>query len=123
MCVVACVAMITDNSFDNIKSQAVLKECELTGRMYCPLMEELRLLALHNFSTGIAIQFDPNTHLEGNNLNKTIQIEFNPSLTHAILTVTSEHYIGGLHAVVWDYEEGMVRDPDPEKDILTPLRS
>jgi hypothetical protein len=126
ICVLACIAMLTDKTLDEIVAMARLTRCDRTGKDYCAKREELRLFAELGFITGMSPHWTAPVKLYEDDLTE-VSTWINIADAPAMLTVHDERYISGVHdisgvhAVVWDNVERCVRDPLFDVAETTPL--
>lgn len=121
ICVIACIAMLTGRTLDEVLSIARLKLCDLTGMHFCPKREELRIFAELGYGTGMSPELDPPTRFSSDDLVEVVSFA-NIKDVPALLTVYDRSkYFNGYHAVVWDNEAMAIRDPGADVPDVVPL--
>lgn len=115
MCMVACAAMLTGESFED-----VFNEVELTlapdgsGKHYMTDSEMYRYLMSHGYSMGLIPTWaaQGGIKITDTKMDMEMQVPFATLAAEpALVGVKSDLYEGGEHSVVWDPQRGMILDP------------
>lgn len=105
LCLAACVAMVANCSLEEVCANARILKSE-DGVQFLPDNEAIKFLASRMLCYGLRLKPDvrPNEDTE----EFTVRVSLD---CPAILAVPSPTFPGFNHAVVWDNELRMVRDP------------
>jgi hypothetical protein len=112
-CVLACIAMVTDQPLHIVRLKAIDAGKWIDSKDQNPTTSlELTtvLLAQHGLFLGLSANFSPALVLEELDLHDDLDVNFRVDDLDGLLTIGEEHS-SNRHLVVWDSESRLIRDP------------
>ena len=113
-CVLACIAMVTDQPLHKVRLMAIDAGKWIAGskEQNPSISLELTtvLLAQHGLFLGLSANFSRALVLEEPDLHDHLDVSFRVDDLDGLLTVGEEHS-SNRHLVVWDSESRLIRDP------------